>query len=106
MSREPDKESCIVDTGPREDGGLCIYVAAKACETRFDQLLTVLSEAGIKHYDTGRQIHTSFERWAGFLGVFAAENVSLDKRLESSPQMRSIFIQLLAVVERNATHGK
>lgn len=83
-----------------------IYNAAGACEALFDQLLIALSEAGPEHYNAGRQICSSFERWAGFLGVFAAESVSLDRRLESSPQIYDRFLRLLAVVERNAKHGK
>jgi hypothetical protein len=82
-----------------------IYDLAETCETLFDQLLTVLSTAGEDHYQTAQQLRSSFERWAGFLGVFAAERVSLDRRLKSRPQIRDRFIRLLKVVERNAEHG-
>lgn len=87
------------------DHQISIYDFAETCEALFDQLLTVLSTAGEDHYQTAQQLRSSFERWAGFLGVFAAQHVSLDRRLESSPQIRDRFLRLLKVVERNAEHG-
>lgn len=89
----------------KPDQQISIYDYAETCEGLFDQLITVLSTAGEDHYQTAKQLHSSFERWAGFLGVFAAQHVSLDTRLESSPQIHDRFVRLLKVVERNAKHG-
>ncbi|PVH67866.1 hypothetical protein DL98DRAFT_600035 [Cadophora sp. DSE1049] len=42
-----------------------------------------------------------FELWASYLGVFAPYNVSLDRRLEYSEEIRNLVMQLLCLVRRN-----
>lgn len=46
-----------------------------------------------------------FEVWASYLGIFAPYDVSLDRRLEYSEEIRSLVIQLLSLMRRNLDFG-
>lgn len=46
-----------------------------------------------------------FQVWASYLGVFAAPNASLDKRLQYCADIRILFVQLLLLVRRNLEFG-
>jgi hypothetical protein len=46
-----------------------------------------------------------FEVWASYLGVFARYDVSLDRRLEYSEEIRDLVMQLLSLMRRNLDFG-
>lgn len=50
--------------------------------------------------------HSRFLTWASFLGVFARESVSLDRRLQYEPEIKDLTLSMLGVLEINLKHGR
>ncbi|KAK6348438.1 hypothetical protein TWF718_006232 [Orbilia javanica] len=78
-----------------------IYDLAGECEGLFGDLLSVLSRTSEKDCRIVQEHQQRFERWSGYLGVFAAPQASLDSRLKSTPDIRDLVVQLLEVLKRN-----
>jgi hypothetical protein len=81
-----------------------IYKLSEQCEGLFESLLIAIYRSN-EQYQVVQAHHGRFERWTGYLGVFAANSASLDTRLESSPEIRDVVIRLLEIIERNIQHG-
>jgi hypothetical protein len=89
-----------------EEASQKIYDLAGNCEDLFGGLLSVLSRTSDKHFRIVQEHHQRFERWAGYLGVFAAPQASLDSRLRSDADIHDLVIQLLKILQRNIQHGE
>jgi hypothetical protein len=74
---------------------------AGKCEDLYENLLLVMSRTSDEHYQIVQEQQQRFERWAGYLGVFAVPQASLDSRLESDPDIRDLVAQLLEILEKN-----
>jgi len=97
--RLEDGESVDEDIIP---GAQDIYSQARECKTLF-----------VKYLKTprayGRQVSECQHRfltWASFLGVFANESVSLDRRLQRAPEVKELVLAMLRVLKRNLERGK
>ncbi|KAF3165736.1 hypothetical protein TWF225_008954 [Orbilia oligospora] len=84
-----------------------IYHLAATCGTVLTDLLLVLSKKKKtqREYRVVQEYQQRFESWAGYLGVFAATQASLDNRLKYRPDIEAQVIRLLGVVKRNAVYG-
>jgi len=89
-----------------EDTNHQIYDLAENCEDLFEDLLLVLLRTSDKQYRIVQEHQQRFERWTGYLGVFAAPQASLDSRLKSDPDVRDLVTQLLEILKRNIQHGE
>jgi hypothetical protein len=98
----PKHRAMATDEGTSQQ----IYDLAGNCEDLFGDLLSVLSRTSDRHYRIVQEHQQRFERWTGYLGVFAAPQASLDSRLKSDPDIRDLVIQLLEILERNIQHGE
>ena len=67
----------------------------------FEDLLSALSRTSDKYHRIVQEYQQRFDRWAGYLGVFAAQQASLDSRLKSDPDIRDLVVQLVEILERN-----
>ncbi|KAF3216178.1 hypothetical protein TWF679_003393 [Orbilia oligospora] len=84
-----------------------IYHLAGTCDSLLTDLLSVLSQnkGTQKEYRVVQEYQQRFESWAGYLGVFAATQASLDNRLKYRPDIEEQVIKLLGMVKRNAAYG-
>lgn len=91
---------------PTEEDEHRIYLSAQHCEELFQRVLDALAkdDAQRKHYRLLRDFHQRYGLWVRSIGVFADQNVSLDRRLESFPTLRNLVLQLLKLVEKNLSH--
>ncbi|KAF3289921.1 hypothetical protein TWF970_003664 [Orbilia oligospora] len=78
---------------------------AGECEDLFEDLQSLLSGISDKASRVVQGCQQRFERWASYLGVFAAPQASLDSRLKSTPDIRDLVIQLLLTLKRNIQYG-
>jgi hypothetical protein len=77
---------------------------AGACEVLFLECANRLLPSTIRQRaELQRQ---QFYVWASYLGVFADDHASLDKRLEYSDEIKSLTVQLLSVIRRNLKFRK
>ena len=83
-----------------------IFLLANECATAFQKALTAISGPDSLMYRPLLEYHQRFELWAGFLGVFADEPASLDRRLKLSPELRKAITQLLGLMCTNLQRGK
>lgn len=81
-----------------------IFHLARACEDLFlkyaDPELPVSDPRGRAELQQQR-----FYVWASYLGVFAAPDASLDKRLQESDDIQNLVVQLLSLMQRNLEFG-
>ncbi|KAF3311133.1 hypothetical protein TWF173_008586 [Orbilia oligospora] len=84
-----------------------IYHLAGTCDSLLTDLLSVLlqNKGTQKEYRVVQEYQQRFESWAGYLGVFAATQASLDNRLKYRPDIEEQVIKLLGMVKRNAVYG-
>lgn len=79
-----------------------IYSKARECK---DLFATYLENPSL--YDEQvSMFQRRFLEWAGFLGVFAMESVSLDRRLEFHPEIKNLLMSMLQVLKRNLERCK
>lgn len=80
-----------------------ILTRASACEPHFDEGLRLLSSNHEDQiYATGlSRLQQRFKDWAGYLGVFASGNGSLDQRLKRHPQHRDLVVYALDMLKGN-----
>ncbi|KAK4209364.1 hypothetical protein QBC37DRAFT_404385 [Rhypophila decipiens] len=81
--------------------GQDIYSRARDCQTLFTTYLKVKRKYGqqISEYDS------RFLAWTSFLGVFARQSASLDRRLEYHVDIKDLVIGMLRVLEKNLRYG-
>jgi hypothetical protein len=83
-----------------------IYLLATKCDHLFKQLLSTRSTGSDRQHRTLLEYHQRFELWAGFLGVFAEPQAALDSRLKHNHELRSLILQLLAMLQTHLQLGK
>lgn len=78
-----------------------IYDATRCCQEGF------LEYAKVPTIFTQEveQLQQRFSTWAGFLGVFAASDVCLDRRLAYRPEVKQLFLSMLTVLQDNIERG-
>ncbi|KAI8634154.1 hypothetical protein F5Y19DRAFT_412147 [Xylariaceae sp. FL1651] len=74
-----------------------IYSQALECKALFVSCLEMSSPYASKISACQNQFLT----WASFLGVFASESASLDRRLEFNPEIKELVMAMLRVLKRN-----
>lgn len=92
-----------------EEHGQHICDAAQRCESLFQKLQSTLAgngDFGERFYPIVRDQYQRFDLWAGFIGVFAEYNASLDSRLRFYPEVRDLVLQMLNLLASNLGHGK
>ncbi|EGX43775.1 hypothetical protein AOL_s00215g511 [Orbilia oligospora ATCC 24927] len=84
-----------------------IYHLSKTCETLLTDLLSVLSQNQNTQteFRVVQEYLQQFECWAGYLGVFAPPQASLDSRLQYMFDAEDQVLRLLELVEKNARHA-
>jgi len=88
--------STAIQTGPQD-----IYSRGLEC----DRLFSVFLKTPRTHSRQISEYYDQFLSWAGFLGVFAAESASLDRRLKNDVDIKDLVLSMLRVLERNLLHG-
>lgn len=78
-----------------------IYKDALLCRQLFDEYL---SQDRIHRHDVAI-LHRKFLTWAGFLGVFAPIQVSLDKRLYQAPEIKELVTSMLELLNMSLERG-
>ncbi|PKK49154.1 hypothetical protein CI102_4565 [Trichoderma harzianum] len=87
-----------------------IYSAALDCDLLFDKCLTqiaeprtigLLNESAAAVGRLARDHQARFQAWASYLGVFAEEDVCLDRRLSKSKDVQIMVINLLRTIFLN-----
>lgn len=80
-----------------------ISTKASVCESHFDKVLRLLrSNHEDEIYLAGlSRLQQRFKDWAGYLGVFASGNGSLDQRLKRHPQHRDLVVYALNMLKGN-----
>ncbi|KHN96556.1 Protein kinase-like domain protein [Metarhizium album ARSEF 1941] len=78
-----------------------IYSQAENCKDQFDRYL----EAPRVHGNHVSKCYDRFLTWASFLGVFANDAVSLDRRLKHNPDIKELVLSMLRVLYKNLTWG-
>jgi hypothetical protein len=92
-----------------EEQGQRIYDAAQRCDHLFQQLQSTLASNGgfgERLYPIVRDHYRRFDLWAGFIGVFAEHEASLDTRLRFYPEVRDLVLQMLNLLASNLGHGR
>lgn len=84
------------------DQAVDIYTLAMECKTLF----TTSLEDNRAQESNLRQYEHRFLLWASFLGVYANEKSSLDRRLRRAPEIRDLVLLMLQVLKRNLRQGK
>jgi hypothetical protein len=82
-----------------------IFLLADECDQSFQKALA----AALPNRPVYRSLlacHQRFELWAGFVGAFADEQASLDRRLKFSPDLQRAVVQLLLLVRKSLQRGK
>jgi hypothetical protein len=79
-----------------------IYSIAINCETLFLKYSESTREFG--HLISA--CYRRFLNWASFLGVFAHESASLDRRLQYEFDIRELVVSMLLVLQRNLRRGE
>ncbi|KAL6896478.1 hypothetical protein GGI43DRAFT_121277 [Trichoderma evansii] len=84
-----------------------IYSAASDCDELFDKCLgqiaeprtsSLLGEPAIAIGRLARDHQARFQAWSSYLGVFAEQNVCLDRRLSNSKDIQGMVTDLLRIV--------
>lgn len=84
-----------------------IYDLALQCEQGLEELQALFASKNDDGHSRLVQRHRErFEHWAGYLGVFAVPQASLDRRLEKNSQTQELVVRLLGTLERNIQHGQ
>jgi hypothetical protein len=83
-----------------------IYLLATQCDHLFKQLLSTRPTGDDRQHRTLLEYYQRFELWAGFLGVFAEPQAALDSRLRHNHDLRSLILQLLAMLQTHLQPGK
>ncbi|KAL7961305.1 hypothetical protein V8C34DRAFT_274365 [Trichoderma compactum] len=87
-----------------------IYSAALDCDLLFDKCLIqiaergtigLLNESAAAFGRLARDHQARFQAWASYLGVFAEEDVCLDRRLSKSKDVQIMVINLLRIIFLN-----
>ncbi|KAF3166453.1 hypothetical protein TWF788_011619 [Orbilia oligospora] len=90
------------------DWGDCrrIYHLSRRCETLLTDLLSVLSQNQNTQTECRvvQEYQQRFECWAGYLGVFAPPQASLDSRLQYRFDAEDQVLKLLELVEKNVRY--
>lgn len=90
-----------------------IYSAALDCDLLFDKCLaqivdpgtiSLLGEAAVTQGQLARDLHARFQAWSSNLGVFAEQNLCLDRRLSSSKDIQAMVINRLDNLFLNLQH--
>lgn len=79
-----------------------IYSKAQECKDLFATHL----EKPSSYDEQVSMCQRRFLEWAGFLGVFAMDSVSLDRRLEFHPEVKNLVMSMLQVLKRNLERCK
>ena len=98
-SRLSDSKSVERDTVSRAQD---IYSQALECKDLFSHYLKMSSVYATQVSACQRRFLT----WSSFLGVFASESASLDRRLEFNPEVKELVMSMLRVLKRNLQRGK
>jgi hypothetical protein len=97
----PDNNPAIEAIDPK---GQDIYSQAQACKILFTSYLQ--SSAPRTYDEQVRDVERRFLTWASFLGVFASEGISLDRRLQYAPELKELVLSMLQVLRKNLERGK
>lgn len=90
-----------------------IFDAAIDCDELFDKCLRQIAEPGTGSLLGGfavaigrlaRDHQARFLSWTSYLGVFAKQSVSLDRRLSSSKDVQVMIMDLLRIIDINLRH--
>ncbi|KAK6448420.1 hypothetical protein FP744_10004670 [Trichoderma asperellum] len=90
-----------------------IYYAALDCDQLFDKCLkriaeprtsTLLGEFGVAISRLTRDHQARFQAWSSYLGVFAEQDVCLDRRLSRSKDVQVMVMDLLRIIAVNLRH--
>lgn len=92
-----------------------IYYAALDCDQLFDKCFkqiaeprtsSLLGEFGIAISRLTRDHQARFQAWSSYLGVFAEQDVCLDRRLSRSKDVQVMVMDLLRIIAVNLRHGQ
>jgi|ERR1700722_5862578 hypothetical protein len=95
----PRKSTKQENTEPAETE---IYDIAFRCSLLFDRYISNPRASSIELAEEQR---ARFNTWSAYIGVFAEHSASLDNRLRDSPEIRSVVLRLLDVLQRNLQRG-
>ena len=98
-SRLNDRESIHKDAISRAQD---IYSQALECKDLFLNYLKI----SLVYATQVSACQRRFLTWTSFLGVFAIESASLDRRLEFNPEVKELVTSMLRVLKRNLERGK
>lgn len=90
---------------PNGDIDTSIFDQATKCDSLFEKRLSSLPGDAKERARIIEEQYQRFSRWAGYLGVLAEPQVSLDNRLKSVPDIRDWVLDLLEILETNLKHG-
>lgn len=94
-----------IDGGSHSPSNRDIYHSARSCE----DLFLTYTDPRLPQSDLRTRAELQQQRfyvWASYLGVFAAYDASLDKRLEFSDEVRGLVLQLLSQIHINLEFSK
>lgn len=89
---------------PNGDIDTSIFDQATKCDSLFEKRLSSLPGDAKERARIIEEQYQRFSRWAGYLGVLAEPQVSLDNRLKSVPDIRDWVLDLLEILETNLKH--
>ena len=78
-----------------------IFELATECEKRFVEQISRLRDGEPNNAKFIEEYQQRFATWAAFLGVFAEQNVCLDRRLRHHVEIQDLVLRLLDIIERN-----
>ena len=81
-----------------------IFELATECESRFVEQIARLRDGDLNGAKLVEEYQQRFATWAAFLGVFAEQNVCLDRRLRHHVEIQDLVLRLLDIIERTLAH--
>ncbi|KAG4292644.1 hypothetical protein FPRO06_12132 [Fusarium proliferatum] len=97
MMTSQSRSEVETSSGSSDSGLQDIYSRAMECKILFHQYSTISTP----YSEEISKYQQRFLIWTSFLGVFATESASLDRRLEFNPEIKEPVVAMLQVLRRN-----
>lgn len=88
----------------QRDKSPTIYSATRVCLALFDAYLKDPQVSKSRRY-AAAELLGRFNGWAAYVGAVAPPKACLDARLVDNDDVRDMFLELLAMVQRNINQG-
>ncbi len=83
-----------------------IYTLASECEKLFEEGTFEVNLRASEAVHLWQECQERFTAWSAYLGVFARQNLCLDRRLQHHPELQDLVLRLLDILRINLVQGR